>query len=46
MHKLILHNRKTLDVLTAAQGGTYDIIRVESCIYITGYNKTVTGLLN
>ena len=30
----MIHNRVALDILTAAQGGTCAIIKVECCVYI------------
>ena len=33
MRKAGIHNRMALDILTAAQGGTCAIIKVECCVY-------------
>ena len=34
MRKVVIHDRTALDILTAAQGGTCAIIKVECCAYI------------
>lgn len=34
LRKAILQNRMTLDIIIAAQGGTYALINVQFCIYI------------
>ena len=33
MRKVVIHNRMALDILTAAQGGTSALIKVECCVY-------------
>lgn len=38
MHKSILQNRMTLDILTAARGGTSAIVKEEYCVCILDYN--------
>lgn len=43
--KAVLQNRMTLDVVTAAQGGTYCMIKVECCLCIQDYDQNVTRLL-
>ena len=45
MSKEVLQNRMVLDVLTAVQGGTCDIIKTECCIYIPDYHKSISGFL-
>ena len=40
--KVVLWNRLALDILTAAQGRTCDIIHTQSCTYIPGMNTNVT----
>lgn len=44
MCETILQNRMALDFLTAGQGGTCVIIKLECCIYILDYDKSITGL--
>ena len=34
MRKAVIHNKMALNILTAAQGGTCAIIKVECCLYI------------
>ena len=35
----------SLDVLTAAQGGTCVIIKTECCVYAPDYHKNISGFL-
>ena len=42
MRKAVIHNRMALDLLTAAQGGTCAIIKVECCVYIPDLSGNVS----
>ena len=45
MRKVVIHDRMALDILTAAQGGTCAIIKVECCVYIPDlYGNVSTAL--
>ena len=46
MRKVVIHNRMALDILTAAQGGTCAIIKVECCVYIPDLSGIVSTALN
>ena len=46
MRKAVIHNRIALDILTAAQGGTCAIIKVECCVYIPDLSVIVSTALN
>ena len=46
MRKPVIHNRMTLDILTAAQGGTCAIIKVECCEYIPDLSGNVSTALD
>ena len=46
MRKVAIHNRMALDILTAAQGGTCAIIKVECCIYIPDLPGNVSAALD
>ena len=46
MRKAVIHNRMALDVLTAAQGGTRAIIKVECCVYIPDLSGNVSTALD
>lgn len=45
MFKAVLQNRMASDVLTAAQGRTCVIIKIECCVFIPDHDKNVTELL-
>ena len=45
MRKAIIQNRMALDILTAAQGGTCTIIKVECCVYIPDLSGNVSTAL-
>nr|AGE09546.1 envelope protein syncytin-rum1 [Hippotragus niger] len=45
MRKAILQNRMALDILTAAQGGTCAIIKVECCVYIPDLSGNVSAAM-
>ena len=45
MKKAVIQNRMALDILTAAQGGTCTIIKVECCVYIPDLFKNVSTAL-
>ena len=42
IRKVVLQNRLTLDILTAAQGGTCAIIHTQCCTYIPDMSTNVT----
>ena len=46
MRKMVIHNRMALDILTAAQGGTCAIIKVECCEYIPDLSGNVSTALD
>ena len=46
MRKVAIENRMTLDMLTAAQGGTRVIIKVECCVYIPDLSGNVSAVLD
>ena len=46
MRKAGIHNRMALDILTAAQGGTCAIIKVECCVYIPDLPGNVSTALD
>ena len=45
MRKAVIHNRMALDILTAAQGRTCAIIKVECCVYIPDLSGNVSTAL-
>ena len=45
MRKAVIHNRMALDILTAAQGGTSAIIKVECCVYIPDLSGNISATL-
>ena len=46
MRKAVIHNRMALDILTAAQGGTCAIIKVECCVYIPDLSGNLSTALD
>ena len=46
MRKAVIHNSMALDILTAAQGGTCAIIKVECCVYIPDLSGNVLAALD
>ena len=46
MRKAVIQNRMALDILTAAQGGTCAIIKVECCVYIPDLSGSVSAALD
>ena len=44
--KVVIQNRMALDILTAAQGGTCAIIKVECCVYIPDLSGNVSTALD
>ena len=42
MRKVVIHNRMALDILTAAQGGTWALIKVECCVCIPDLSGNVS----
>ena len=46
MRKAVIHNRMALDILTAAQGGTCAIIKVECCVYIPDLSGNISTPLD
>ncbi|XP_060993981.1 endogenous retrovirus group PABLB member 1 Env polyprotein-like, partial [Dama dama] len=45
MRKPIVQNHIALDILTASQGGTCDLIKMECCVYIPDYSSNVSDAL-
>ena len=43
---MVIQNRMALDMLTAAQGGTCAIIKVECCVYIADLSGNVSAALD
>ena len=46
MRKVGIQNRMALDILTAAQGGTCAIIKVECCVYIPDLSGNLSTALD
>ena len=46
MRKAVIHNRMALVILTAAQGGTCAIIKVECCVYIPDLSGNLSTALD
>ena len=46
MRKVVIHDRTALDILTAAQGGTCAIIKVECCVYSPDLSGNVSTALD
>ena len=46
IRKEVIQNRMTLDILTAPQGGTWAIIKVECCVYIPDLSGNVSTALD
>ena len=46
MRKMVIQNRMALDMLTAAQGGTCAIIKVECCVYLPDLSGNVSAALD
>ena len=46
MRKAVIHNRMALDILTAAQGGTCVIIKVECCVYSPDLSGNISTALD
>ena len=46
MRKMVIQNRMALDMLTAAQGGTCSIIKVECCVYLPDLSGNVSAALD
>ena len=46
MRKVVIHSRVALDILTAAQGGTCAIIKVECCVYNPDLSGNVSTALD
>ena len=46
MRKVGIQNRMALDILTVAQGGTWAIIKVESCVCIPDLSGNVSAALD
>ena len=44
--KVVIQNRMVLDMLTAVQGGTCAIIKVECCVYIPDLSGNVSAALD
>ena len=45
MRKAVLQNSMALDILTASQGGTCALIKMECCVYIPDYSSNVSDAL-
>ena len=45
MRKAVIQNRMALDILTAAQGGTCAVIKVECCVYTPDLSGSVSTAL-
>ena len=45
MRKAVIQNRMALDILTAAQGGTCTVIKVECCVYTPDLSGNVSTAL-
>ena len=45
MRKAVIQNQMVLDLLTAAQGGTCAIIKVECCVYIPDLSDNISAAL-
>ena len=43
--KVVIQNRMVLDMLTAVQGGTCAIIKVECCVYISDLSGNISATL-
>ena len=43
---MVIQNRMALDMLTAAQGGTCGIIKIEYCVYIPDLSGNVSAALD
>ena len=46
MRRAVIQNRIALDMLTATQGGTCTIIKVECCVYIPDLSDNVSTTLD
>ena len=46
MRKEVIQNRTALDILTAAQGGTCAVIKVECCVCIPDFSGNVSTALD
>ena len=46
MRKAVIQNRMALDMLTAAQGGAYGVIKVEFCVQIPDLSGNVSAALD
>ena len=46
MRKVVIQNRMALDMLKAAQGGTYAIIKVKCCVCIPDLSGNVSAALD
>ena len=46
MKKVVIQNRMALYMLTAVQGGTCAIIKVECCVYIPDLSGNVSAALD
>jgi hypothetical protein len=42
MRKAVLRNQMALNILTAAQGRTYPVLKAECCVYIPDNSGNVT----
>ena len=45
MRKAVIQNQMALDLLTAAQGGTCAVIKVDCCVYIPDLSGNVSTAL-